>query len=79
MTKREYEELLRVGSDKLGHQLYVGDLVIGSSYSNNVELYRIKKICAKRAIVVRASNNISTTYIYPNKLIKVKEDGISEN
>ena len=79
MTRKEYEELHRVVKDKLGHQLYVGDLVIGSSYSNNVELYRIKKICAKRAIVVRASNNISTTYIYPNRLIKVKEDGIPEN
>ena len=79
MTKREYEELHRVATDKLGHQLYVGDLVIGNSYGNNVELYRIKKICAKKAIVVRASNNISTNYIYPNKLIKVKEDGIPEN
>ena len=79
MTKKEYEELHRVVLDKLGHQLYVGDLVIGSSYSNNVELYRIKKICAKKAIVVRASNNISTNYIYPNRLIKVKKDGIPEN
>ena len=47
MTRKEYEELHRVVSDKLGHQLYVGDLVIGSSYSNNVELYRIKKICER--------------------------------
>ena len=79
MTRKEYEELHRVVEDKLGHQLHVGGLVIGYDYSNNVELYRIKKICAKRAIVVRASNNISTTYIYPNRLIKVKEDGIPEN
>ena len=79
MTRKEYEELHRVISDKLGHQLHVGDLAIGYAYSNNVELYRIKKICAKRAIVVGASNNISTTYIYPDRLIKIKEDGISEN
>ena len=79
MTRKEYEELHRVAKDKLGHQLHVGDLVIGYAYSNNVELYRVKKLCAKKVIVVRASNNISTTYIYPNRLIKVKEDGIPEN
>lgn len=79
MTKKEYEELHRVVLDKLGHQLYVGDLVIGSSYSNNVELYRIKKICAKRAVVVRVSNNISTNYINPSRSIKIKKDGIPEN
>ena len=41
MTKKEYEELHRVVKDKLGHQLHVGDLVIGYAYSNNVELYRV--------------------------------------
>ena len=79
MTKREYEELHRVVKDKLGHQLHVGDLVIGHAYSNNVELYRVKKLCAKRAVVTRTSNNIWTYYIYPDRLIKIKEDGISEN
>ena len=79
MTKKEYEELHRVATDKLGHQLYVGDLVIGSSYSNNVELYRVKKLCAKKVVVVRTSNNVWTDYIYPDRLIKIKEDGISEN
>ena len=33
----------------------------------------------KRAIVVRVSNNVWTAYIYPDRLIKIKEDGISEN
>ena len=79
MTKKEYEELHRVVKDKLGHQLYVGDLVIGHAYSNNVELYRVKKLCAKRVAVVRTSNNIWTYYIYPDRLIKIKEDGIPEN
>ena len=79
MTKKEYEELHRVVLDKLGHQLYVGDLVIGYAYSNNVELYRVKKLCAKKVIVVRASDNRWDTYIYPDRLIKIKEDGISEN
>ena len=79
MTRKEYEELHRVVKDKLGHQLHVGDLVIGYAYSNNVELYRVKKLCAKKVIVVRTSNNIWTNYIYPDRLIKIKEDGISEN
>ena len=30
-------------------------------------------------VVVRTSNNIWTDYIYPDRLIKIKEDGISEN
>lgn len=79
MTKKEYEELHRVVKDKLGHQLHVGDLVISYAYSNNVELYRVKKLCANKVMVVRTSNNMWTAYIYPNRLIKVKEDGIPEN
>ena len=77
MTRKEYEELHRVVKDKLGHQLHVGDLVIGHAYSNNVELYRVKKLCAKKVIVVNTSNNVWTNYIYPDRLIKIKEDGIS--
>ena len=79
MTKKEYEELHRVVKDKLGHQLHVGDLVVGYAYSNNVELYRVKKICAKKVTVVRLNNNIWTECIYPNKLIKIKENGIPED
>lgn len=79
MTRKEYEELHRVVSDKLGHQLHVGDLVIGYAYSNNVELYRVKKICAKKVLVVRVSNNVWTDYIYQDRLIKIKENGIPEN
>lgn len=79
MTRKEYEELHRVVSDKLGHQLHVGDLVIGYAYSNNVELYRVKKICAKKVLVVRVSNNVWTDYIYQDRLIKIKKDGIPEN
>lgn len=37
MTKKEYKESHRIVSDKLGHQLHVGDLVIGYAYSNDVE------------------------------------------
>jgi hypothetical protein len=79
MTRKEYEELHRVVSDKLGHQHEVDDLVIGYAYSNNVELYRVKKLCAKKVVVVRVSNNVWTDYIYPDRLIKIKEDGIPEN
>lgn len=79
MTRKEYEELHRVVSDKLGHQLHVGDLVIGYAYCNNVELYRVKKLCAKKVGVIRISNNIWTDYIYPDRLIKIKKDGIPEN
>ena len=78
MTKKEYEESHRIVKDKLGHQLHVGDLVIGY-VSNNVELYRVKKLCAKKVIVIRTSNNVWTDYIYPDRLIKIKEDGIPEN
>lgn len=79
MTRKEYEELHRVVKDKLGHQLHVGDLVIGYDYSNNVELYRVKRLCAKKVVVVRTSNNTWGNYIYPDRLIKIKEDGIPEN
>lgn len=79
MTKKEYEELHRVVKDKLGHQLHVGDLVIGYAYCSNVELYRVKKLCAKKVVVVRVSNNTWTNFIYPDRLIKIKEDGIPEN
>lgn len=79
MTRKEYEELHKVVLDKLGHQLHVGDLVVGYAYSNNVELYRVKKLCAKKVVVVRALDNRWDTYIYPDRLIKIKEDGISEN
>lgn len=79
MTRKEYEELHRIVSDKLGHQLHVGDLVIGYAYSNDVELYRVKKLCAKKVAVIKISNNIWTDYIYPDRLIKIKKDGIPEN
>ena len=80
MTRKEYEELHRVVKDKLGHQLHVGDLVVGYAYSNDVALYRVQKICGKKVVVVRTPNNILwTEYIYPNRLIKIKENGISEN
>lgn len=79
MTKKEYEELHRVVKDKLGHQLHVGDLVIGYSYSNDVDLYRIKRICAMRVAVVKVSNTRWGYYRYPDRLIKIKEDGISED
>lgn len=79
MTRKEYEELHKVVLDKLGHQLHVGDLVVGYAYSNNVELYRVKKLCAKKVVVVRALDNRWDTYIYPDRLIKIKEDGIPEN
>ena len=71
MTKKEYEELHRVVKDKLGHQLHVGDLVVGYAYGNNVELYRVKKLCAKKVVVVRLNNNIWTECIYPNKLTDI--------
>ena len=53
MTKKEYENLNRVVKDKLGHQLHIGDLVIGYAYNNNVELYRVKKLCANKVVVAR--------------------------
>lgn len=79
MTKKEYEELHRVAKDKLGHQLHVGDLVVGYAYGCSVEIYRVKKLCKKKALLVRASDNKWDTYVYPDRLIKIKENGISEN
>ena len=43
MTRKEYEELHRVAKDKLGHQLHVGDLVVGYAYNCSVEIYKVKK------------------------------------
>lgn len=79
MTRKEYEELHRVAKDKLGHQLHVGDLVVGYAYNGSVEIYKVKKLCKKKALIVRALDNRWDTYIYPDRLIKIKEDGISEN
>lgn len=78
MTRKEYEELHRIVSDKLGHQLHVGDLVIGYAYSNDVALYRVEKLCTKK-VAVRTLNDSWTNYIYPDRLIKIKKDGIPEN
>ena len=71
MTRKEYEELHRVVKDKLGHQLHVGDLAIGYAYCNDVEFYRVKKLCAKKVVVVRLNNTL-TNFIYPYRLIKIK-------
>lgn len=79
MTKKEYEELHRVVKDKLGHQLHVGDLAIGYAYSNDVRIYKVKKLCLKKVIVVRASDDAWTEYMYPDRLIKIKKNGISED
>ena len=79
MTRKEYEELHRVAKYKLGHQLHVGDLVVGYAYNCSVEIYKVKKLCKKKALLVIALDNRWDTYIYPDRLIKIKEDGISEN
>jgi hypothetical protein len=79
MTKREYEELHRVVKDKLGHQLHVGDLAIGYAYSNNVRIYKVMKLCPKKVVVARASQGTWTEYMYPDRLIKIKKNGISED
>ena len=49
MTRKEYEELHRVAKDKLGHQLHVGDLVVGYAYNCSVEIYKVKKLCKKKS------------------------------
>ena len=79
MTKKEYEELNRVALDKLGHQLHVGDLVIGYVYSSDVRLYKVKRFCKTKVVVSEAIHNKWETYMYPNKLIKIKKNGIPKD
>ena len=69
----------KVVLDKLNHQLHVGDLIICSAYSNTVDVYRVHKICNKKILAERVKNPKWLIYFYPNRVIKIKEDGISEN
>ena len=50
MTKKKYKEARRIVSDKLGHQLNVGDLVIGYTYRNNVELYKVRDYVKRKLL-----------------------------
>jgi hypothetical protein len=79
MTREEYELSKKVVLDKLNHQLKVGDLIICSVYSCTVAVYRVHKICKKKIIAERVESPKWLNYFYPNKVIKIKEDGISED
>lgn len=79
MTKEEYELSKRVVLDKLNHQLHVGDLIICNSYSSTVDVYRIHKICKKKILAIRSERPKWLNYFYPNRVIKIKENGISED
>ena len=79
MTREEYELSKKVVLDKLNHQLKVGDLIICSVYSCTVDVYRVHKICKKKILAERAENPKWLSYFYPNRVIKIKEDGISED
>ena len=79
MTKKEYELSKKVVLDKLNHQLHVGDLIICSVYSCNVDVYRVHKICNKKILAERVESPKWLNYIYPNRVIKIKENGISED
>ncbi len=52
MTRKEYEELHRVAKDKLGHQLHVGDLVVGYAYNCSVEIYKVKNCVRKKLFLL---------------------------
>lgn len=71
--------LKKVVLDKLNHQLYVGDLIICNVYSNDVDVYRVHKICKKRIIAERVESPKWLNYFYPNRVIKIKENGIPED
>ena len=79
MTKKEYELSKRVVLDKLNHQLHVGDLIICSTYSNTVDVYRVHKICNKKILAERVKSPKWLNYFYHNRVIKIKENGISED
>ena len=79
MTKKEYELSKKVVLDKLNHQLKIGDLIICSTYSNTVDVYRVHKICNKKILAERVKSPKWLNYFYPNRVIKIKENGISEN
>lgn len=79
MTREEYELSKKVVLDKLNHQLKVGDLIICSMYSCTVDVYRVHKICKKKIIAERVESPKWLNYFYLNRVIKIKEDGISED
>lgn len=79
MTREEYELSKKVVLDKLNHQLKVGDLIVCSVYSCTVGVYRVHKICKKKIIAERVESPKWLNYFYPNKVIKIKENGISED
>ena len=79
MTREEYELSKKVVLDKLNHQLKVGNLIICSVYSCTVDVYRVHKICKKKIIAERVESPKWLNYFYPNRVIKIKEDGISED
>lgn len=79
MTREEYELSKKVVLDKLNHQLKVGDLIICSVYSCTVDVYRVHKICKKKIIAERVESPKWLNYFYPNRVIKIKEDGVSED
>lgn len=79
MTKEEYELSKRVVLDKLNHQLKVGDLIICSVYCCTVDVYRVHKICKKKIMAERVEKPNWLNYFYPNRVIKIKENGISED
>lgn len=79
MTREEYELSKKVVLDKLNHQLKVGDLIICSVYSCTVDVYRVHKICKKKIIAERVESPKWLNYFYPDRVIKIKEDGISED
>ena len=79
MTREEFELSKKVVLDKLNHQLKVGDLIICSVYSCTVDVYRVHKICKKKIIAERVESPKWLNYFYPNRVIKIKEDGISED
>lgn len=79
MTKKEYELSKKIVLDKLNHQLHVGDLIICNTYSNTVDVYRVHKICNKKILAERVKSPKWLKYFYPNRVIKIKENGISED
>lgn len=78
MTKKEYEELHRTTKDSLNHTIKVGDTVIATYYSRSVSVFKVVRICPKRIVVVRLGCRWEDM-INPNKVIKIKENGIPED
>lgn len=81
MTKREYEWYHSERKDALGHTIKVGDLVIFHWWDRRVKVGKVIKICTETLKIQPLEFKNDPYWIllrYPDRVIKIKDDGIPE-